>query len=86
MGNTYTNDEKQYTDHKSLPKPEVEKTEKEWKEQLDDTEFYVCRRSGTESPFFKGSLHDYKGNGKYFCKGCDNLLFNSTQKYDSGKL
>eukprot|EP01080_Neovahlkampfia_damariscottae_P005966 gene5966-9965_t len=81
MGNQQSSE---YSGHESLPKPKVEKSEKEWKEQLDDTEFYVCRRQGTESPFFEGSLHDFKGVGKYNCKGCNQLLFNSTEKYDSG--
>ncbi|NDF29845.1 MAG: peptide-methionine (R)-S-oxide reductase [Nitrososphaeria archaeon] len=52
----------------------IEKSDKEWKSQLSDDEFDVCRMKATEPPF----------TGKYtYCKD-DNELFNSNTKYDSG--
>ncbi|BDU37970.1 peptide-methionine (R)-S-oxide reductase MsrB [Vibrio nigripulchritudo] len=61
----------------------VEKTEKEWREQLSDEEFRVCRQQGTEAPFSGKLLHN-KQSGEYLCTCCEIPLFHSDNKYDSG--
>lgn len=61
----------------------VEKSESEWKAQLDDMQFYVLRKAGTE-PAFTGKYWNHKGDGMYRCAGCGQMLFASDTKYDSG--
>lgn len=61
----------------------VVKTDSEWKKQLTPDQYYVLRRKGTERPFnnaFNG-LHD---KGIFKCAACDNELFNSEAKFESG--
>jgi len=65
-----------------MPK-RVEKTEGEWREQLSQEEFEVCRQAGTE-PAFTGIYHDSKDEGTYRCKCCGLELFTSNTKFDSG--
>jgi peptide-methionine (R)-S-oxide reductase len=60
----------------------VEKSEEEWRQQLDDEQFRVSRRGGTE-PAFTGRFWDYHGDGTYRCVCCGTLLFDSTDKFDS---
>ena len=61
----------------------IEKTEKEWREQLSEEEFDICRQAGTEQAF-TGIYHDCKDEGTYRCKCCDLELFTSDTKFDSG--
>ncbi|MCB1735905.1 MAG: peptide-methionine (R)-S-oxide reductase MsrB [Gammaproteobacteria bacterium] len=61
----------------------VEKSEAEWREELSDEQFWVCRQKGTE-PAFTGVYHDCKEDGLYRCSACGNALFMSDHKYDSG--
>jgi len=61
----------------------IVKTEAEWREQLDDDQFAVCRQSGTERPF-SGIYSDCKDPGTYRCVCCGNALFRSDEKFDSG--
>lgn len=61
----------------------VEKTEQEWREVLNESEFYVCRHKGTERPF-TGEYWDCKKDGVYHCRACGQALFDSATKYDSG--
>lgn len=61
----------------------VEKTEKEWKEQLTEMQFYVAREAGTERAF-TGEYWNNKEEGLYTCRCCDAPLFNSETKYKSG--
>ena len=61
----------------------VEKTDKEWREQLSEEEFDICRQAGTEQAF-AGIYHDCKDEGTYRCKCCDLELFTSDTKFDSG--
>ena len=63
--------------------PKIEKSEVEWREQLDGPEFEVCRRKGTERAF-SGEYNDCKDSGAYRCKCCGRELFRSTDKFDSG--
>jgi len=61
----------------------VQKTEKEWAELLSPEVFQVARNKGTERAF-TGVLNDHKGDGEYLCACCDERLFDSTHKYNSG--
>ena len=61
----------------------VSKTDDEWRAQLSAAEFEITRRAGTE-PAFTGVYWDTKSPGIYKCKCCDEPLFESDTKYDSG--
>jgi peptide-methionine (R)-S-oxide reductase len=60
----------------------VEKSEREWKEELSEDEYRVLREKGTEPPF-TGRYNDEKRPGVYRCRGCGAPLFASDAKYDS---
>jgi len=60
----------------------IAKTDKEWKEQLTENEYYILREKGTERPHTgKFNLHFEKGT--YTCKGCGTALFDSNSKFDA---
>ena len=61
----------------------ITKTKEEWKAQLSEDEFYVCRLHGTEAPF-SGKYYDNKEDGTYNCICCDAPLFEADTKFDSG--
>lgn len=61
----------------------VVKTEIEWREQLSDQEFEVCRNKGTERAF-TGEYWDNHRSGVYKCTCCGEPLFSSDTKFDSG--
>lgn len=61
----------------------IQKTEAEWKQQLTPEQFKVTRKKGTERAF-TGIYHDNKDKGIYRCICCDNELFTSETKFDSG--
>lgn len=62
---------------------QVVKTEDEWKAELNDLEFKVLRKAGTERPF-TGDLLDNKESGTYTCRACQLPLFDSNTKFKSG--
>ena len=61
----------------------IEKSEEEWKTELDDNEYYILREKGTERAF-TGDLWDHKEKGIYTCRGCQLPLFHSSTKFKSG--
>lgn len=61
----------------------VQKTEKEWEEQLSREEYYILRQKWTERPF-TGEFNMHFENGNYHCKGCGAKLFESEHKFESG--
>lgn len=67
------------------PKPDkrIQKPEAEWKAQLTPEEFYVTRQKGTERPFSGESCRVFEP-GIYACKCCETLLFDASEKFESG--
>lgn len=61
----------------------IEKTEEEWKEELNEMEYYVLRLKGTERAF-TGDLLNNKREGTYVCAACSLPLFISSTKFKSG--
>ncbi len=58
-------------------------SEAEWKKRLSSAEFNVTRRAGTEIPF-TGPYWNNHEKGLYRCVCCDNALFSSDTKFESG--
>jgi peptide-methionine (R)-S-oxide reductase len=63
--------------------PKVRKTPAQWKAQLTALQFDVTRRAATEWAF-SGALDQEHRVGLYRCIDCDNALFDSNSKFDSG--
>lgn len=61
----------------------VEKSDAEWRQQLSDEQYAIARCGGTERAF-TGKYWNHKGVGVYRCACCENELFSSQSKYDSG--
>ena len=61
----------------------VRHSEAEWRALLTPEQFYVLREQGTERPF-TSPLDREKRGGTFSCAGCDNELFSSKTKFDSG--
>ncbi len=61
----------------------VHKTDAEWKKQLTPLQFEVTRHQGTERAF-TGQYYDLHEKGLYRCICCDNALFSSDTKFESG--
>jgi peptide-methionine (R)-S-oxide reductase len=63
--------------------PTVVKSDDEWRKQLSSNEFDVTRRADTEMAF-TGRYWNLHDKGIYRCVCCDNSLFSSDTKFDSG--
>ena len=61
----------------------IDKTEDQWKQELTDEQFAVCREKGTEQPF-TGKYESCKDDGVYVCVCCGQELFDADFKFDSG--
>ena len=61
----------------------VQKTEAEWRAELNPEQYRVLREKGTEAPFSGEYDHVFEP-GTYRCAGCGAELFRSEAKYDSG--
>lgn len=59
------------------------KNEEEWKKVLTAEQYKVLREKGTEAPFTGEYVHT-KEDGTYNCAACENPLFSSDTKFDSG--
>jgi peptide-methionine (R)-S-oxide reductase len=67
----------------ALTTPKVQKSTAQWKAQLTALQFDVTRRAATEWAF-TGALDNEHRPGLYRCIDCDNALFDSRAKFDSG--
>jgi peptide-methionine (R)-S-oxide reductase len=61
----------------------VIKPESEWKKELPSGSFAVTRHADTELPY-TGDLLNVHDRGIFRCICCDNALFSSDTKFDSG--
>ncbi len=61
----------------------VVKSDQEWRQLLDASEYHVLRQEGTERPF-SSELNKHYEDGVYKCRGCGLALFDSSTKFDSG--
>lgn len=55
----------------------------EWKTRLDDAEYHVLRKEGTERPY-SSDLNAEKREGTFVCAACALPLFTSGTKFESG--
>ncbi len=55
----------------------------EWRQRLTAQQYAVLRKEGTERPY-SSPLNDEHRRGTFACVGCENELFSSTTKFDSG--
>ena len=67
-------------DAKTYP---VTRSEAEWRELLTPEQYQVMRNHGTERPGSCALLHE-KRAGTFTCAGCDQPLFESKLKFESG--
>jgi peptide-methionine (R)-S-oxide reductase len=61
----------------------ITKSDEEWRQILTSAQYEVTRNKGTEPPF-TGKYYDFYEEGVYHCICCDNELFRSESKFDSG--
>jgi peptide-methionine (R)-S-oxide reductase len=61
----------------------IDKSEREWREQLTPDQYHVLREHGTEAPFSGQYVHT-KADGTYCCAACGAELFSSQTKFESG--
>ena len=61
----------------------IVRSDEEWQKELTNDEFQVCRLKGTEAPF-TGEYNNSKTAGTYLCRCCEEELFSSEAKFDSG--
>lgn len=58
-------------------------TEDEWRERLTPEQYYVLRSKGTERPY-TNEFDEHFEPGIYSCAACDQELFESDTKFNSG--
>lgn len=61
----------------------INKTEEQWRAEMTPEQYRVCREKGTERAF-SGMYWDHHEQGQYRCSACDEPLFSSDTKFDSG--
>ena len=61
----------------------IEKSDEEWRQQLDPQQYSVLRKHSTERAF-TSPLNDEKRQGAFVCAGCGEPLFDSATKFESG--
>ena len=65
------------------PPTRVEKTNEEWQKRLSSEEFRVTRLKGTERAHSSDMCSLFEP-GLYACKCCKTVLFDATEKFNSG--
>ena len=63
--------------------PKIVKTADEWRKQLSANAYDITRNADTEIAF-SGKYWNLHDEGIYRCICCDNALFDSATKFDSG--
>ena len=63
--------------------PKVVRSDAEWKQKLAPISFEVARHAGTERPYSGGTWNNHD-HGFYRCICCDNAVFSSETKFESG--
>ncbi len=61
----------------------VIKSDAEWRKQLTPEQYHVTREKGTERAFSGADLNNHE-KGTYQCVCCDNDLYSSETKFESG--
>ena len=61
----------------------IEKSDEEWRKELDPQQYNVLRKHSTERAF-TSPLNDEKRTGSFVCAGCGTPLFDSATKFESG--
>jgi peptide-methionine (R)-S-oxide reductase len=61
----------------------VEHDDAHWRAILPPEVYQVTRQAGTERAFSSELCHRFEP-GLYYCRCCDSLLFDASQKFDSG--
>lgn len=61
----------------------IVKSDAEWRAQLTPEQYAVLRQHGTERAFTGEYVHT-KADGTYYCAACDQPLFSSQTKFESG--
>jgi peptide-methionine (R)-S-oxide reductase len=61
----------------------VSHSDQEWHKILTADQFAILRKSGTEQPFSSPLLKEHR-HGVFTCAGCQQDLFSSATKFDSG--
>lgn len=59
------------------------KTDAEWRQQLSPEQYRVTRQAGTERAF-SSEMCSLLEPGLYSCLCCDTLLFDASEKFESG--
>lgn len=65
------------------PDRKVVQTDAEWRQQLSPEEYHVTRRAGTERPF-SSEMCSLLDPGIYSCLCCNTVLFDASEKFESG--
>lgn len=68
---------------KKVQVPKIVKTEDEWRKQLTPNAFDIARHADTEIAY-SGKYWNLHDKGLYRCICCDNALFSSETKFESG--
>ena len=68
---------------KKVRVPRVVKTDEEWRKQLSASAFDITRHADTEFAY-SGQYWNLHDKGLYRCICCDNALFSSETKFESG--
>jgi len=63
--------------------PKLIKSKSDWKKLLSEIEYKVTREKATESPY-SGKFNAFSEKGEFLCICCDNPLFDSVAKFNSG--